>query len=164
MPSIASRDIREKEKKRAAEVVRIKLTAEAKLLMVKGEQCSADNDWHEVRLAWKEARRATEALVLPGETAGVLMYEECVYHIALCYKGEELSGTYMTELRQLEASAQMVSTKRRVKARITEALGPEEDEEAFRLAMELKRLRKPRGVADSAYRTCMKILCRAGGH
>ena len=65
--------------KRDTEVVRIKLTAEAKLLMVKGEQCSADNDWHEARLAWKEARRATEALVLPGETAGVLMYEECVY-------------------------------------------------------------------------------------
>ena len=92
------------------------------------------------------------------------MYEECVYHIALCYKGEELSGTYMTELRQLEASAQMVSTKRRVKARITEALGPEEDEEAFRLAMELKRLGKPRGVPDSAYRICMKIFRGPGGH
>ena len=43
-----------------------------------------------------------EALVLPGEMAGVLMYEECIYQMALCYKGEELSGPYMTELRQLE--------------------------------------------------------------
>ena len=39
LPAFASLDIREKEKekKRAAEVVRIKLTAEAKLLMVAGE-------------------------------------------------------------------------------------------------------------------------------
>ena len=57
-----------------------------------------------------------------------------------------------------------LSTKRRVKAKIAEALGPQDDEEAFRLAGEVKRLRKPRGMADSAYRTCAKILRRAGGH
>ena len=93
----ASLDIREKEKekKRAVEVVRIKLTAEAKLLMVAGEQCSADNDWHEAKWAWKEASRATEALIPPGEMAGVMMYEECVYQIALSYRGDELSETYM---------------------------------------------------------------------
>ena len=87
----------------------------------------------------------TEALILPGETAWVLMYEECVYQIALCYKGDELSGTYMDLLRQLETSDKMISTKRKVKSKIAEALGPEEDEEAYRLAMEVKRLGKPRG-------------------
>ena len=54
--------------------------------------------------------------------------------------------------------------KRRVKAKIAEALGPEDDVEAFRLAWEVKRLGKPRGVADSAYRMCAKTLRRAGGH
>ena len=49
LPSFASLDIREKERKRAAEVFRIKLMAEAKLLMVKGEKCSADIDWHKAR-------------------------------------------------------------------------------------------------------------------
>ena len=88
------------------------------------------------------------------------MYEECVYQIALCYKGDELSGTYMDLLRQLETSAKMISTKRRVKAKIAEALEPEEDEEACRLAMEVNRLMKPRGVAYSAYRTCMKVILR----
>ena len=80
--------------------------------------------WHEARLAWKEVRRAMEALVLPGDMAGVLMYEECIYQMALCFKAEELSATYMNELRQLEASGQIVSTRRRVKAKIIEALGP----------------------------------------
>ena len=84
--------------------------------------------------------------------------------MALCYKGDELPRAYMTELSQLEATAQLMSTKRRVKAKIAEALGPEEDEGAFRLAKEVKSLGKPWGVADSAYRTCMKILCWAGGH
>ena len=84
------------------------------MLMVKGEQCSADNNWHEARLALKETRRAMEALVLPGEMAGVLMYEECVYQIALSYRGDELSETYIDLLRKLEASAKMMSMKRRV--------------------------------------------------
>ena len=51
--------------------------------MVKGEQCSADNDWPEARLAWKGARREAEALVLPGEMTGVVMYEGCSYQMAL---------------------------------------------------------------------------------
>ena len=39
-----------------------------------------------------EARRATEALVLPGRMAGVLMYKECIYPMALCYKGRSCLG------------------------------------------------------------------------
>ena len=93
-----------------------------------------------------------------------MMYKECEYQIALSYRGDELSETYMDLLRKLEASAKMMSTKRRVKAKIAEALGPEEDEEACRLAREVKSLGRPRGVADSAYRTCMKVLCGPGGH
>ena len=58
------------------------------MLMEKVEQCSAYNDWPEVMLAWKEARRVAEALVHPGEMTGVVMYEECSYQMALCTKGE----------------------------------------------------------------------------
>ena len=88
LPAYASLDIweKEKEKKRAGEVIRVKHTAEARSLMVAGEQCSADNDWLTARLAWKEASRATEALIMPQETAGVIMYEECVYQTALSYR------------------------------------------------------------------------------
>ena len=85
---------KEKEKKRAVEMVRVKLTAEARLLMVAGEQCLADNDWLAARQAWKEASRVTETM----------------------------------------------NMKRRVKVKIAE-----EDEEACRLAREVKSLRRPRG-------------------
>ena len=51
LPLFTSKDIWEKE--RAAKVVKIKLMAETNMLMVKEEQCSADNDWHKTRLAWK---------------------------------------------------------------------------------------------------------------
>ena len=119
LPAFGSFDIREKdkEKKRAAEVVRIKLTTEARLLMVAGEQCSADNDWLAVRLAWKEASRVTEAFIMPGETAGVIIYEVSMYQTALSYRGDELSEMYMDLLRNLEASAKTMSMKRRVKRR-----------------------------------------------
>ena len=63
---------------------------------------------------------------------GVVMYEECSYQIALCIRGKKLPGAYMSELRQLEDGAQLVSTKRMVKAKIAEALGPEDTEEAIR--------------------------------
>ena len=59
-----------------------------------------------------------------------MMYMECVYRTALSYRGDELSETYMDLLQKLEASDRMMSTKRRVKTKIAEALGPEEDEEA----------------------------------
>ena len=68
----------------------------------------------------------------------------------------------MDLLRKLEARTRMMSTKRRVKAKIAEALGLEKDEEACRLAREVKSLGRPRGVADSSYRTCMKVLRRVG--
>ena len=78
--------------------------------------------------------------------------------------GDELSETYMDLLRKLEASARTMSMMRRVKAKIAEALESEEDEEACRLAREVKSLWRPRGVADSPYRMAMKVIRGAGGH
>ena len=53
LPLFTGVDFREKAKETAEKEVRIKLTAETKMLMVKGEQCSADQDW----LFWPGRRR-----------------------------------------------------------------------------------------------------------
>ena len=66
----------------------------------------------------------------------------------------------MQELN-LDAEGQLVSKKRRVKVNIAQALLPDYAQEAVRLAEEVKRLGKPRGVEDSAYRTCARKGARS---
>ena len=75
-------------------------------------------------------------------------------------RGKELPGAYMQELN-LDAEGQLVSKKRRVKVNIAQALLPDYAQEAVRLAEEVKRLGKPRGVEDSAYRTCARKGARS---
>ena len=139
-----------REKEMAQKEIRVKLMVEAKILMARGERCYADQDWPEAALTWEEAKRAVGALVHPGAVTGVVMVEECSYQMALCLREKELPGVYMQELRKLEADGQLVSTRRRVKAKIAEAPLLDDAEEAVWLAKEVKRLGKPRGVADSA--------------
>ena len=51
------------------------------------------------------------------------MYEEWTYQTALSYRGDDLFETCIDLLRKIEASARTMSMKRRVKAKIAEALG-----------------------------------------
>ena len=54
----------------------------------------------------------------------MVMVEECSYQMAICLRGKELPGVYMQELRKLEADGQLVSTRRRAKAKTAETLLP----------------------------------------